>query len=203
MATSRRARAVGGRPHQITVWLSDAELGAVVAAAARAGMAPGAWLGNAGVRAAEAGAPQSRVTPGLAALAPLCSELMEHRRVLRNVGGNLNDVARHANSTGVLHPNTERVEQLVARVVERVDLAVGQVESLARETRAERVRAGRLRAGGGRGRAGTGGHGGGHSGADSEGGGGRGHDQRDDQDGRGHQDGRGDQDGRGHGGGHR
>lgn len=135
------------------VALSDAELAVVKEAAARAGLAAGAWLGETGVRTAEAGEPESRVSGGLAALAPLYSELMEQRRVLRNVGGNLNDVARHANSTGVLHPSTERVEQLVARVVERVDLAVEQVELLARETRAERARAGRagrLRFAGGR-----------------------------------------------------
>ncbi len=143
MAGTRRARAAGGRPRQITVWLSDDELAAVAEAAGRAGMAPGAWLGETAVRAAEAASPDARVQAGLAGLAPLYSELMEQRRVLRNVGGNLNDVARHVNSTGALHPSTAQVEQLVARVVERVELAVEQVQLLTRETRAERARAGR------------------------------------------------------------
>lgn len=142
----RRSRAPGGRPVTVMVSLSEQEAELVRAAAAAQDMAVGSWVGETAVRAAQADVPQARVMGGLAALAPLYSELMEHRRVLRNVGGNLNDVARHANSTGILHPSTEQVQRLVARVIERVELAVDQVEQLARETRAERAKAGRARA---------------------------------------------------------
>lgn len=65
----------------------------------------------------------------------LRAELVQHRRILRNVGGNLNDVARHANSTSEVHMATARVEALVARVVEKVGLAVGHVDGLAMTAR--------------------------------------------------------------------
>ena len=58
------------------------------------------------------------------------AEVMETRRVLRNIGGNLNDVAKHANATGELHVATARVLELVARAVARTDEAVGHVAAL-------------------------------------------------------------------------
>jgi hypothetical protein len=62
------------------------------------------------------------------AVMELRAELAEARRVLTNIGGNLNDVARHANSTGELHAGTVAVQALVARVVERVEATVGHVD---------------------------------------------------------------------------
>ena len=47
--------------------------------------------------------------------------LMDLRRLLRNIGGNLNDVARHANSTGTLPPETQQVQAIVARRVLQID----------------------------------------------------------------------------------
>jgi hypothetical protein len=78
----------------------------------------------------------------------LRAEVAEARRVLTNVGGNLNDVARHANSTGEIAAETERVLGLVARAVRRVEDAVGHVDELAALARRDRLRAGRA---GGRG----------------------------------------------------
>jgi hypothetical protein len=49
-------------------------------------------------------------------LMALQSELMEVRHVLTNVGGNLDDVAPDANSTGELHTSTGGVQGLVVRV---------------------------------------------------------------------------------------
>lgn len=137
---SRRARAEGGRPHKLTVQFSDAELAAVIAAAARADLAPGAWLGMVGVRSASETVPSPATAwgPVMQELMMLRAELMEHRRVLRNVGGNLNDVARHANATGELHAATARVQELVARTVERVDAAVAAVEYVGGQARLER-----------------------------------------------------------------
>jgi hypothetical protein len=132
---TRRARAAGGRANQITVWLSDEERSAVEGAAERAGMAPGAWLGEFGVRAARLDSPV-RVGAGAGGggaaaleLMALQSELLQSRRVLTNIGGNLNDVARHANSTGALHAATAQVQALVARVVTRVEDAVARVDT--------------------------------------------------------------------------
>jgi len=132
---TRRARAAGGRSNQMTVWLSDEEQSAVEGAAERAGMAPGAWLGEFGVRAARLDSPV-RVGAGAGGggavaleLMALQAELLESRRVLTNIGGNLNDVARHANSTGALHAATAEVQALVARVVTRVEDAVARVDT--------------------------------------------------------------------------
>lgn len=138
---SRRPRAEGGRPHSIRVSLSDEELAAVRVAAARDGLAEASWLGDAGVRAA-----RTPVVPAagwgevMQQLFMLRAELMEHRRVLRNVGGNLNDVARHANSTGELHVSTTRVQALVGRVVAAVEVVVGQVGELTAAARLEQLR---------------------------------------------------------------
>ncbi|OLL70202.1 hypothetical protein Ae168Ps1_6062c [Pseudonocardia sp. Ae168_Ps1] len=137
----RRGRAVGGRPHSLTVWLSSEERVVVEAAAVRSGMAVGAWLGVAGVRSAEAdaagvdgaGSGVSVRSAGLSgarmqALMGLRAELMEDRRVLRNVGGNLNDIARVANVDGVVEVSAGRVLDLVGRAVERIDASVAVVD---------------------------------------------------------------------------
>jgi len=58
----------------------------------------------------------------------LRSELMEDRRVLRNIGGNLNDIARVANTDGVLESTVGQVAQMVARAVERIDRTVAEVD---------------------------------------------------------------------------
>jgi hypothetical protein len=127
----RRTRTPGGRPLSSTVALSVQEAAVVRIAAARAGMAVGAWLGQAGVRAAVL-----EVQPGavdsaeqMQQLMMVRAEVMETRRVLRNIGGNLNDVAAHANSTGEIHPATQQVLQLVERAVARVDAVVADLDA--------------------------------------------------------------------------
>jgi hypothetical protein len=70
----------------------------IVQAAAIAGQAPGAWAQE---RAYEAAVRVSRNEPDRRdAIVELGEEMREHRRVLTNIGGNLNDLARVANSTG-------------------------------------------------------------------------------------------------------
>ena len=96
-------------------------------------MAAGAWLGQVGVAAAVVGpAPRvgsagQRAQVVVAELVAVQNQLRETKRILRNVGGNLNDVARAANSTGQLVVETGSVEQLVARVVALVEETVRQV----------------------------------------------------------------------------
>ncbi|MCU1654612.1 MAG: hypothetical protein JWQ60_5761 [Pseudonocardia sp.] len=118
------------------------ELAVVSAAAERAGLAVGAWVGQEIVRVAS-GVKRSAPAPvwreNAQDLMRLESELMEHRRVLRNVGGNLNDVARHANVTGQLHAATGQVLGLVARVVTQVERTVVAVSDLAVATMATPV----------------------------------------------------------------
>lgn len=137
MARTRRARAEGGRPHSATVSFSELEWAAIEAAAARAAMAPGAWVADAAARAAELpeswGGPGSRASAGavgsrMQRLMGLRAELMDDRRVLRNIGGNLNDVARVANTDGTLESTTGQVLAMVARSVERIDRTVAEVD---------------------------------------------------------------------------
>lgn len=138
---TRRSRAAGGRPHSVRVSLSDVEAAAVVAAAGRAGQAPGAWLGEAGVAAATQGrGPASSWAGVMQDLMGLRAEVMELRRVLRNVGGNLNDVAAQANATDVVHAAAARVLGLVGRTVERVDRAVAALDARLAAAREERLR---------------------------------------------------------------
>ena len=77
------------------------------AGAEREGMAMAAWLGVVGVRAAVPPA-DAPVDPGgqMVKLGLVHDGLVDLRRILRNVGGNLNDVARHANTTGAIAPET-------------------------------------------------------------------------------------------------
>ncbi len=137
MTRTRRPRAEGGRPHSVTVSFSESEWAAIEAVAARAVMAPGAWVAVSAGRAAELSAPVEgsgvRVSAGAAGawmqrLMGLRAELMEDRRVLRNVGGNLNDIARVANTDGVLESVTGQVVAMVARAVERIDRTVAEVD---------------------------------------------------------------------------
>ncbi len=127
--------------------MSAAERAVVEVAAVRSGMAVGAWLGVAAVRSAEVAAAGGDDAVGDAAggsgvsarsaglsgarmqgLMGLRAELMEDRRVLRNVGGNLNDIARVANTDGVVEVSTSRVLDLVSRAVERIDATVAAVD---------------------------------------------------------------------------
>jgi len=77
---------------------SDLEWATIVVAAARSGMAPNAWAQQAAYDAAMSVG--HGVTTDRDSVLALQEELRQHRRVLANVGGNLNDVARVANSTG-------------------------------------------------------------------------------------------------------
>jgi hypothetical protein len=134
----RRAHVRGGRPHRVEVSYSAEEYAAVVGAATRAGVAVSAWLGETGVRLARGAGGTARAAGWGALMQRLMvvhNELLETRRVLRNVGGNLNDVARVGNASGNLPAETGRVQALVARCVVRVEEAVGTVSAALGDTR--------------------------------------------------------------------
>lgn len=132
----RRNRAPGGRPLSCMVALSLEEAALLRIAADRDGMALGAWVGEAALRVARQGVtPTSSAGEDMQALMVMRAEVMEHRRLLRNVGGNLNDVARHANSTGAIHVSTTRVLSRVEDLVARVDELVGNLDALTRALR--------------------------------------------------------------------
>lgn len=137
---SRRSRAVGGRPHQLSVSFSDEELKLVVEAAELAGLAPRAWLGEASTRAARdavAGAAlPSAWSSVMGALMAQRDEVVETRRVLRNIGGNLNQVAAYANATGELHAATIRAVHLVERAVAKAEEGLSHLAVLTGAARA-------------------------------------------------------------------
>ena len=121
----------------------------IQSAAEREAMAGAAWLGVVGVRAV-AGEPTvapvaepAGGAPGMHALMTAIAELMETRRILRNVGGTLNDVARHVSSTWQIAAQTRRVQVLVARTVQRVDVVVAGLQGqlgAARQLRQQSLR---------------------------------------------------------------
>ena len=128
------------------VAFSTMEMAKVVLAAGRDDLALGAWVGETAVARAEEDrpavpAPRRAVGRSVGTvmqdLMAMRAELMENRRVLRIAGGNLNDVARHANSTGEIAPQTGYVQDKVARAVADVDAAVARVDGIVRALAAE------------------------------------------------------------------
>src|SRR5688572_30921994 len=93
---SRRKPAPGGRPFTVLVSFSEWEMALVAVAARRTQMAPGAWVGQAASNAAEqmaaaaapaawADKPEVAWGPRMQELMAARAELMDTRRVLRNV----------------------------------------------------------------------------------------------------------------------
>jgi hypothetical protein len=99
------------------VALSEEEAEVIRAAAAKDNMALGAWIGEAAVRSARNGVlPVSSESEAMQTLMVLQGEIADLRRLFRIAGGNLNDVARWANSAEQLHTATGRVMERVDRV---------------------------------------------------------------------------------------
>jgi hypothetical protein len=74
------------------------------------------------------------------ALMMASQELADARRLVRNVGGNLNDVAKQANATSEIHAGTRQVLGMVARAVTRVEAAAAGMDAAVGEARVERLR---------------------------------------------------------------
>lgn len=112
------------------VALSAEELDLIATAAGQQDMAVGAWVGEAAVRVARQGLmPTSNVEEEMRALMMMRSEIMENRRLLKIAGGNLNDVARHANSTGTIHAATAQVLGRLDASVKASDAVVRNLDS--------------------------------------------------------------------------
>ncbi|RJQ66180.1 hypothetical protein D5S17_35740 [Pseudonocardiaceae bacterium YIM PH 21723] len=107
----------GKRKARTAVLYTDEEWAAIVAAAAIAGMRPGAFVAQSGFDAAY------RKNTGIELdrdqVNRLIAELLEYRRVLANIGGNVNQLAAAANSTGEIGTVAEvnGTLQLLRRVV--------------------------------------------------------------------------------------
>lgn len=106
-----RAHAPTPRARRVTALFDDTEWAVVVEAAERASLRPGAWVARAAV--AESLVATGRRRSDWRGLLALAGELRDLRRLLGNIGGNLNDVARHANTEHTLAPETDRVLAMV------------------------------------------------------------------------------------------
>jgi hypothetical protein len=129
-----RSHAQGERRKQrTTVRFTDAEWDRIVSAAALARKRPGAWVAEV---AHDAARWRLRGLPaGRDALEGLADQVRSMRNVLANIGGNLNDVARHANTThevATIRSQAEAVLRMVRRVVGRADETLGEVAEVLR-----------------------------------------------------------------------
>ncbi|SDC73583.1 hypothetical protein SAMN05216174_10450 [Actinokineospora iranica] len=97
--------------------------------AAREGMKPGAWAQQAAYEAALRRQRGEVFERGL--VHELIAELREQRRVLANIGGSLNQLAKVANSTGgVEHlPAAQGLLRVVRNVVRASDELVARVRA--------------------------------------------------------------------------
>jgi hypothetical protein len=115
----RRSRGRVPREPAFTIKLSAAEKAAVRAAAARAGMAPGAFAAQAVVDVAE-----DWVRPGPAVRRELMAELMDAAELVRRAGVNLNQAVARLNATGQPGLDLEPSAQFCMRAVRRADETV-------------------------------------------------------------------------------
>lgn len=93
--SGRRARQAVTRPRRVEFTLTEQEFGELDAAAARAGLARGAYAAQAAVEAAR-GTPGKADAPVREALA----ELIRSAGLVRRIGVNLNQAVAKLNSTG-------------------------------------------------------------------------------------------------------
>lgn len=123
---AKTAAARGNRGHSTTprnrpvqCLFNDDEMALVDAAAGQRRLRPGAWVAQIAVDEARREAGESKGDRD--ALVALRQELAGIRRLLGNIGGNLNDVARHANTTGELSVATSSVLEEVRRQARSLD----------------------------------------------------------------------------------
>lgn len=129
-----REHAKGERRRQrTTVHFTDTEWALIVSVAAVDNLRPGAWVAQVSYDLAKArmrGVPTDR-----RALVAAAEQVRSMRNVLANIGGNLNDVARHANSTHeveTIRAQALGVLRIVHRVVQEADRILAEVSGVLR-----------------------------------------------------------------------
>lgn len=151
-ATARRRRREegGGRPHKVTVRLTDAEFERIRARAIGVGLTPASYLAEVGqaAKVSEASGPgdgpavpASGVAGDAARLLvekgrafgvlerrALAAELFGVRRLLIGVGTNLNQLARVANSTGEVPTQVGVAAGAVQRYLVRLEAVVSALD---------------------------------------------------------------------------
>nr|WP_064570697.1 hypothetical protein [Gordonia sp. LAM0048] len=134
-ARGHRPHVPSGRRQPRKVYFDGEERAVIEVAAGMMGLRFGAYVASAAVRDARSLVARSAVTgddtaqDGASAPVGLsvseAQELLDDvrhlRRLLGNVAGNLNDVARHANSTGELAPESAAVLDYVRRTNDKLD----------------------------------------------------------------------------------
>jgi len=122
LAPRRRARGSGQRVSRLTVRLSAAEHGEVVAAASAAGVTAAGFTAGAVLAAARGGQ-----APGGSPVRVVLGELMAARRQLRGYAVNVNQAAKVLNSGGGVPEWLESAVEATDAAVARVDEATAAV----------------------------------------------------------------------------
>ena len=122
LAPRRRARGSGQRVSRLTVRLSAAEHGEVVAAASAAGVTAAGFTASAVLAAARGGQ-----APGGSPVRMVLGELMAARRQLRGYAVNVNQAAKVLNSGGGAPEWLEAAVEATDAAVARVDEATAAV----------------------------------------------------------------------------
>jgi len=124
-AEERRLKRVTGR-------FNAAEYVAVTQAAARDGLKPGAWVAAVATTAAARPVGSASMVQRHPELEGLRSELLAVRRLATNISGNLNDVAKHANSTGELKGEVVAMMEFIRKLARRMDRVIEDIRMLTR-----------------------------------------------------------------------
>jgi hypothetical protein len=114
----RRERGRERREHVVKVKLSTAEKASLSAAAERAGLALAAYLGQAGLDAAE-----NRAVPVPKMYRNMMAELLRASGLVRRAGGNLNQAVARLNATGAPGPDLDPAVAYCMRVARHLDEA--------------------------------------------------------------------------------
>jgi hypothetical protein len=118
----RRSRQAVSRPKVVQFSLTDEEFAEVSAAAARSGLARGAFAAGAALAAARSG----QVGAGVP-LREALVEMMTAAGLVRRIGTNLNQAVARLNATGQRSDDLLPAAQFCVRVIRRLDEAADQL----------------------------------------------------------------------------
>ncbi len=124
-AEERRLKRVTGR-------FNAAEYVAVQRAADQEGLTPGAWVAAVATTVASRPVSSASMVQKHPELEGMRTELLAVRWMATNISGNLNDVAKHANSTGELKPEVEALMTYIRKLARRMDRVIEDIRVLMR-----------------------------------------------------------------------
>jgi len=118
----RRSRQDGARPRRVEFTLTEAEFAELDAAAARAGLARGAYAAQAALATARGGSGQAGVP-----LREALSELIRSAGLVRRAGVNLNQAVAKLNATGQRSGDLVPYAAESIRIARRLDSAADEL----------------------------------------------------------------------------